>query len=1061
MRWTAILSIVFFVATFSYAQIRESTTSLNELFLDNIKGFEPNQGQIIDQYRQTHPEVLYLSSKNKLKIAVTTTGISYFFFKNIGQSKADTTSPEKENDSVNFQINRIDMVLENASIRLDKIHVQGKSKSFSNYYLAHCKSGVEYVHTYKTLTISDVYPNIDWVIEDNGNQIKYTFVVHPGGDYTKINFTYKGQKKIKLSNKQHSYIVVGDLGQISEGNLHVYQNTVENKIPTKFNLHKNKVGFAVSKFDLSRDLIIDPSISWATFYGGIMADGPKAITSDQAGNVYVTGYGQSPDFLLVDLAGGAYYQALAVFNVDAILLKFSPTNEILWSTFYGGEGEDFGTDAVCDASGNLFITGYTNSSDFPTMDPGPGNYYQSTISSFMFDGFVAKFNALGIRQWATFYGGNDNDIPNGITSDPFGNIFVTGVTKSNDFPVFDPGGGAFYQGVKAGATDAFFIKLSSSAQQLWSTYFGGTGHEQVTQYGDNDIACDVDGNVFGIGNTQSISIPVISTAVGAFLDTTLSGTRDAYILKFSNSGVILWGTYFGGLMDDMGNNIAIGASNDVYVSGFTSSSSGFPLFDPGGPSFYDSSYNGGTYDFFIARFTNSGIQLWSTYFGGSNDESYGDLIFRHGLCTNSVGDVFLAGESLSNDFPVVDNGTYFQGTNAGFYDVVLTQFDVSNEIKWSSYYGLNGDQFPTAVHCVNDCLYLTGEYWLADGPVYNPGDSAFFQGTSGGGDDGFVAKFCTCTPPNINIDSSTVICLGQSLTLFAQGGISYVWITGETGDSLHVAPSVTTVYTVIGTDSIGCSSTASATIEVLPAASVGFTSNLPVCSGEEVVLVAYGMSEYNWGNGETNDSLFIYPSTDTLIHLTGMDGLCTSVLDSTIDIMPAPILDFDFDVINYCDSFTVAFTNLSIDALSYEWYFSNGLSESVSSPVLSVLTPGELMVSLIGVNGECKDSITRTIYLDCDSLLVIPNVFSPNNDGVNDVFLIRAEDFKNVECVIYNRWGQEVYRTHENIISWSGKKTNTDQDLSEGTYYYVFTATYIHTNRPTHFNGHITLVRDN
>jgi hypothetical protein len=549
-------------------------------------------------------------------------------------------------------------------------------------------------------------------------------VVKPGAKPSAIRLQWRGATKVEVAEDGESVLLETGLGVLKEEKLRCYQRDGqggEEDVPCRYVAEAGGVlRLAFGRFDGTRPLVIDPVLDWGSYLGGSGNDSGYGIAVDGSGNVYVTGYTDSTGF---PTPGG--FDTTLDGTSDAFVTKVNANGQSLaWSSYLGGSGDDSGNGIVVDGSGNVYVTGYTTSTDFPT----PGGF-ATTYGGGTWDAFVTKVNANGQSlAWSSYLGGSAGDYGVGIAVDGNGNVFVTGETNSSNFPT--TGG---FDTTLGGAYDAFVTKVNANGQSLvWSSYLGGAGWDVAS-----GIAVDGSGNVFVTGYTQSADFPT----TGGF-DTTLGGAYDAFVTKVNANGQsLVWSSYLGGAADDaddIGNGIAVDGSGNVYVTGFTASTD-FPT--TGG---FDTT-RGGTADAFVTKVNANGQNLaWSSYLGGSG-EDYGK-----GIAVDGSGNVFVTGYTLSTDFPTT--GGFDTTYGGGAVDAFVTKVSAGGGLAWSSYLGGSSwDEGRGIVVDGSGSVFVTGNTSSANFPT-----TGGFDTTLGGTRDSFVVRIGRANGTNCTSASECV-----------------------------------------------------------------------------------------------------------------------------------------------------------------------------------------------------------------------------------------------------------------------------------------------------------------
>jgi hypothetical protein len=455
-------------------------------------------------------------------------------------------------------------------------------------------------------------------------------------------------------------------------------------------------------------------------------------------------------------------------------ISFSSAGELVYSTYIGGSSNDYGNAITVDSAGNVYITGYTSSSNFPITSGVWDTSYNDN-----YDVFVTKLNSSGTGLiYSTYIGGNSYDYGNGVAVDVSGNAYITGYTYSSDFPTTSGGWDTSSNGI----WDIFVSKLNPNGTGLvYSTYFGGISDDQ-----GNGIAVDISGNAYITGWTSSHDFPITNNALNTSYN---GGNNDGFITKFNPSGTgLVYSTYFGGTDFDRCNSITLDSAGNAYITGVTYSSN-FPMtigainyhggvfvskLNPSATELVYSGRLGGgegysvaidisgnayvtgvtssssfpttygalypnchnntsiTSEGFVSKLNPSGSELvYSTYLGGSEYD------YDEDIKVDISGNAYITGWTNSLDFPTTEGAidTHFSD---GYYDGFICKLNANGSaLLYSTYFGGSNTDYclSIAVDTYSNA-YITGYTYSSDFPILNGGwDSSW-----NGGYDVFVSK---------------------------------------------------------------------------------------------------------------------------------------------------------------------------------------------------------------------------------------------------------------------------------------------------------------------------------
>ena len=418
--------------------------------------------------------------------------------------------------------------------------------------------------TYKRVVYRNLWPGVDMAFAGQGGKLKYEFLVRPGARVRDIRLAYRGAKRLSL-DRQGNLRIRTKLGVLGDERPISYQLIQGRRVPvaSSFALSRSGAGYGFSLdrgYDRRYPLVIDPGLVYSRLLGGSSDDRGESISVDGSGNAYLTGLTLSTDF---PTTAGAFEETFNGGSADAFVTKLDASGAALvYSTYLGGSGQDWGHGIALDGSGNAYLTGMTDSTDFPTT----AGAFDESFNGGSNDVFVTKLAADGTALlYSSYLGGDGDDQGYVIAVDGAGNAHLTGLTGSTtDFPTT---AGAFDETYNGGY-DAFVTKLNASGAALvYSTYLGGSGFD--FGYG---IAVDSGGSAYVTGYTGSTDFP---TTAGAF-DETYNGGLDAFVTKLDASGAALvYSTYLGGSGQEYrctgGPLIAVDGAGNAYVTGVTSS----------------------------------------------------------------------------------------------------------------------------------------------------------------------------------------------------------------------------------------------------------------------------------------------------------------------------------------------------------------------------------------------------------------------------------------------------------------------------------------------------------
>lgn len=878
--------------------------------------------------------------------------------------------------------------------RIDDIVVESRNRTehFNNYYLgSDPQKWGEEAYGFYEVSYKGVYNNIDFKIYSRLFDLKYDFIVNPGGEVDKIKLKYDGPNKLELrKGRLHIYT---DVNHVIEDAPVVYQvvNGERKIIESSYDLNDNIVSYKViGKYDSSIPLIIDPTLIFSSYSGSFSNNFGYSATFDAKGFLYSgsSAFGnQYPTTL------GAYSTSFSGGIVDIALSKFDTTGTFLiYSTYLGGNSDELPHSLIVNSLGELLVFGTTSSSNFPTTFGCYDNTFNGGTANNLTNGLgvnyvngsdivVSRLSASGGMLLAsTYIGGSQNDGLNSTNTnaslnilrynyadevrgevdiDANNNIYIATCTRSPDFPVTN---GVFQENYGGGPMDGIVFKMDNNLTTLiWSSFLGGEEHDAVYA-----LALDDNNDLYVTGGTNSDSLITSIIAI----DTTFQGGRsDGFVTHINKTGTnIINSSYIGSATYDQSYFVELDYKGDVYLLGQTEA--------------VDSSFvknvtwsNFGSGQFISKLSPQLDTVLYSTVFGAGNGINISPTAFLVDLCSK----MYLAGwggavnnlgtlnnnAGYTNGMPITPDA--FQSTTDGsdFYVMVLE--DDASGVVYGSYFGS-----PSASEHVDGGT----SRFDRKGKVYQ----AICAGC--GGDDNMpIVPVNAVSSTNNNscnlgvfkMDFNLPIVLADfdvdpigcapydaiiTNTSLSQNYTTFEWNFGD-GSSLSNAINPTHTYPTPGTYEITLvlSDTATCNIgdtvkkQIIIMGDTTYSlSDLFMCPGENVQMGFLPSSDtaisYEWtpNTNLSNDTIsnpIATPSSTTQYTMLVSNGVCTDTVSQLVTVnIPQLVLSNDTTLCTDDEVVTLIANSLGTSS-EYIWSFSEDFSDTINSD----LTDNSLIVS--------------------------------------------------------------------------------------------------------------------
>jgi gliding motility-associated-like protein len=898
------------------------------------------------------------------------------------------------------------------------------TQGYRNYFIGKDKSKwANKVQSFYKVSYPELYSGIRLDIYEQESQIKYDFVVAPYAKPHAIQMRYEGADDVLLV--ENKLFIQTRWGYIEEQKPIAWQWIKGEKVfvACDYQLNGNILSYQLGTYDQSIELIIDPILIFATYSGSTSDNFGFTATYDLAGNLYAGGNVTEPYAILPN---GRYPSTAGVIQVN--------------------------------------FAGITSSS-------GPYDHFPCDMA-------ISKYDSSGSTLiWATYLGGTDNDYPHSLVVDKDEQLIILGSSYSPDFPTDSLAFDTTYNGM----ADIVVVKLNKDATELvGSTYLGGNDNDGVLEgalvynFADNfrgDIYVDNNDDIWLASCSRSEDFPIKQNAFQPTLADT--GSYDGVVARLSgNLRQLIWSSYFGGAGDDAFYSLSTDKSNAILVAGGTRSNN-----LPVGANAYQQFFSGGLADGMMLKFNDSSYVVQNASYFGTN--AYDQVYF---IDTDLKNRIYIFGQTRGN--LSMSPGVYGAANRSQFItmfndrmDSIVMQTTIGNRVNspdfsptaflvdncyniyfagWGSHQGFGHSGSTLGLEITSDAIQSStdgNDFYLG---VLDPGARKLIYATYFGG-----------TQTNDHVDGGT--------SRFDKRGVVYHAICGSCpiDGTSFITDIPTTPNAVFPTNlSPRCSNaTFKLDFQITYAVEANLRANPKQgCMPLDVQFtnLSKGTSfKWDFGDGQTSvlenpRHQYTQPGTYTVwLHIT--DSVSCNLTDSistSIQVVSYSEPDFTFET-EPC-SHVLQFNNKSEDALEFLWIFDDGSTSKDKNPKRDFVKPGLYDVVLISNPGsECSDTLKKQILISdsSNSVLQIPNVFTPGNDALNNCFRISGLEYcDEVKVEIFNRWAQKVYESEASNFCWDGKHFTQGTPLPASTYYVMVTVKRFNGEQ-FEYKGTVALIR--